>query len=82
MKLPGPKFHHLATVAGALRVFALRPVAAIACAVILTCLGAVPSHADERVALIIGNGAYAHAPHLPNPTHDAEDVAAALTHRR
>ncbi len=34
--------------------------------------------ADKRVALIIGNGAYAHAPHLSNPTHDAEDVAAAL----
>jgi formylglycine-generating enzyme required for sulfatase activity len=34
--------------------------------------------ADTRVALVIGNGAYAHAPHLPNPTHDAEDVAAAL----
>jgi len=34
--------------------------------------------ADTRVALVIGNGAYLHAPHLPNPTHDAEDVAAAL----
>jgi uncharacterized caspase-like protein len=34
--------------------------------------------ADKRVALVIGNGAYAHAPHLPNPTHDAEHVAAAL----
>jgi hypothetical protein len=27
---------------------------------------------------VIGNGAYLHAPHLPNPPHDAEDVAAAL----
>jgi hypothetical protein len=34
--------------------------------------------ADKRVALVIGNGAYAHAEHLPNPPHDAEDVAAAL----
>jgi tetratricopeptide (TPR) repeat protein len=34
--------------------------------------------ADNRVALVIGNGAYVHAPHLPNPPHDAEDVAAAL----
>ena len=33
---------------------------------------------DNRVALVIGNGAYAYAPHLPNPPHDAEDVAAAL----
>jgi len=39
---------------------------------------AKPAIADNRVALIIGNGAYAHAPHLPNPPHDAEDVAAAL----
>ncbi|MGP0060826.1 MAG: caspase domain-containing protein [Beijerinckiaceae bacterium] len=34
--------------------------------------------ADRRVALVIGNGAYAHSEHLPNPPHDAEDVAAAL----
>jgi caspase domain-containing protein/PAN domain-containing protein len=34
--------------------------------------------ADTRVALVIGNGAYVHVPHLPNPSHDAEDVAAAL----
>jgi hypothetical protein len=38
----------------------------------------VPAFADNRVALVIGNGAYARAPHLPNPVHDAEDVAAAL----
>lgn len=37
-----------------------------------------PAAADRRVALVIGNGAYLHAPHLPNPPHDAEDVAAAL----
>jgi hypothetical protein len=44
------------------------------------CLGvfAVPALADNRVALVIGNGAYAHVPHLPNPSHDAQDVAAAL----
>jgi uncharacterized caspase-like protein len=41
---------------------------------------AAPVRADNRVALVIGNGAYAHVPHLPNPTHDAEDVAAALKH--
>jgi uncharacterized caspase-like protein len=37
-----------------------------------------PAVADNRVALVIGNGAYAYAPHLANPSHDAEDVAAAL----
>ena len=44
------------------------------------CFGifAAPALADNRVALVIGNGAYAYVPHLPNPSHDAEDVAAAL----
>ncbi len=36
------------------------------------------SHAQERVALVIGNGAYAHANALPNPANDADDMAAAL----
>jgi hypothetical protein len=34
--------------------------------------------ADDRIALVIGNGAYMNAIHLPNPRNDAEDVAAAL----
>ena len=34
--------------------------------------------AEKRVALVIGNGAYASATQLPNPKNDAEDVAAAL----
>jgi hypothetical protein len=37
-----------------------------------------PTRAEERVALVIGNGAYIHVPYLPNPGHDAEDVGAAL----
>jgi formylglycine-generating enzyme required for sulfatase activity len=41
----------------------------------LTYTGAL---AEKGIALVIGNGAYAHAEHLPNPAHDAEDVAAAL----
>jgi hypothetical protein len=39
---------------------------------------AAPAFADTRVALVIGNGAYLHVPHLPNPSNDADDVAAAL----
>jgi Caspase domain len=39
---------------------------------------AVPARAERRVALVIGNGAYQHAPQLPNPKNDAQDVAAAL----
>ncbi len=34
--------------------------------------------AEKRVALVIGNSAYQHAPVLPNPKNDAEDMAAAL----
>lgn len=34
--------------------------------------------AEMRVALVIGNGAYQHAPRLPNPPNDAADIAAAL----
>lgn len=41
--------------------------------------GALPAFADKRVALIIGNGAYQNAVHLPNPRNDAQDVADALT---
>jgi TPR repeat protein len=58
--------------------FTIRYVVAVACSLMLSCLGTMPSHADKRVALVIGNGAYAHAPRLPNPVHDAEDVATAL----
>ena len=37
-----------------------------------------PASAEKRVALVIGNGAYAYKAGLPNPPHDATDVAAAL----
>lgn len=38
----------------------IRFLAAIACAVMLICVGTVQSHADMRVALLIGNGDYQH----------------------
>ena len=56
----------------------MRSVAVFACALMLIGFGAVPGHADKRVALVVGNGAYAHAPRLTNPHNDAEDVSAAL----
>jgi uncharacterized caspase-like protein len=34
--------------------------------------------AEKRVALVIGNSAYVHAPPLVNPVNDAEDMAATL----
>jgi uncharacterized caspase-like protein len=50
------------------------------CLVLAACwFGLNPAVAETRVALVIGNGAYANAAPLPNPAHDAEDVAAALT---
>jgi hypothetical protein len=56
----------------------MRLVAAFACAMMLICLGVLPSYAEKGVALVIGNGAYKNAPVLPNPRNDAEDVSAAL----
>ena len=37
-----------------------------------------PASAETKVALIVGNGAYQNVPELPNPPHDAADVAAAF----
>ena len=46
-------------------------------AVCSTLILAQPAHAERRVALVIGNGAYKTAP-LKNPTNDAQDMADAL----
>jgi uncharacterized caspase-like protein len=50
------------------------------CAIFLAAcwFGCGPAWAEKRVALVIGNGAYAYKAGLPNPPHDAADVAAAL----
>ena len=45
-------------------------------------LFALPASAAERVALIIGNSKYDHAPYLPNPANDAHDVAPAFAPAR
>ncbi len=50
-------------------------------ALILTLIAglfAQPAFSQSRVALVIGNGDYIGQPRLPNPAHDAQDVAAAL----
>ena len=39
---------------------------------------AMPAWAADRVALVIGNAAYSHAPRLANPLNDAADIGAAL----
>ena len=44
----------------------------------LLAAASLPAPAAQRVALVIGNASYAHAPPLANPLHDAADVGAAL----
>jgi len=50
----------------------------LARSLVLLFLLAAPALAEKRVALVIGNAAYKHAPALANPKNDAEGVAAAL----
>ena len=47
-------------------------------AVILSALLSFPAPAAQRVALVIGNASYAHAPGLANPLNDAADIGGAL----
>src|ERR1043166_7612599 len=51
-------------------------VAALGLGVLCACATAQPALADKRVALVIGNSAYQHAPALPNPLRDAKAMAA------
>jgi uncharacterized caspase-like protein len=44
-----------------------------------TLLIALPAAAQKRVALVIGNSAYAHAAALANPANDAQDMAGVLS---
>ncbi len=56
----------------------MRATLVVGIASLLAVLTAGPIQAEKRVALVIGNGAYAHAQRLPNPRNDAEDVAGSL----
>ena len=47
-------------------------------AVFLLGVAVAPAWAGQRVALVIGNAAYTHAPTLATPVNDASDVGAAL----
>jgi uncharacterized caspase-like protein len=57
----------------------MRILAALACATIIMLLSLVPGFAETRVALVIGNSAYARVPVLPNPASDARAVADLFT---
>jgi hypothetical protein len=50
----------------------------LASAAVLTSLAASPAHADDKIALVIGNSQYRYVPALTNPVNDASDVAASL----
>ena len=45
---------------------------------LLLLAGVLPAAAQQRVALVLGNAAYSHAPRLLNPVRDAEAVAKRL----
>ena len=45
----------------------------------LSCLAALPARAEERIALVVGNGGYEAVSALPNPVRDAELIAGTLT---
>ena len=47
-------------------------------ALVMLLLAVLPAAAGERVALVIGNGAYKFANALPNPVNDAADISAKL----
>ena len=54
----------------------------IAFAAMSPAIFASTSGAQERVALVIGNGAYVHGPRIPrleNPVNDATDIASTLS---
>jgi hypothetical protein len=57
----------------------LRKLMILLLAVVLgSFFSASESHAERRVALVIGNANYANAPGLRNPRNDASDMAEAL----
>lgn len=47
-------------------------------ALVLACWSSAAARAEKRVALVIGNGAYAHTTPLANPANDARAMADAL----
>jgi uncharacterized caspase-like protein len=60
----------------------MRVVAAFASAVLGVCLGVLPSYAEKRVALVIGNNVYANLPadqQLQKAVNDARAVGDALS---
>src|SRR5579871_899345 len=60
----------------------MRGVAALLYGIMLSCFGALPSYAEKRVALVIGNDRYANLPadeQLRKAVNDARAVGDALS---
>jgi uncharacterized caspase-like protein len=53
-------------------------IATAAVAIALSLFFSASASAQDKVALVIGNGAYRNVPELANPPNDAADIAAAL----
>ena len=53
-------------------------ILALLAAVCAALCAANPARAETRVALVVGNSAYSHAPKLTNPMNDAHDMTAAI----
>jgi hypothetical protein len=56
----------------------LRSFAKLVAVIAILVASLSPSFGDKRLALVIGNSAYTHAPKLQNPANDAADMAAVL----
>jgi Caspase domain len=56
----------------------MRVIMLILSFIFFTVPGATPGHAQNRVALVIGNSAYRNVTALPNPQNDATDIASSL----
>ncbi len=73
-----PRRGFSATPLSLFRIFRLLVLVLVPAPALVALIAAAPVYAEKRVALVIGNGAYQHAPALANPRNDAENVAAAL----
>jgi uncharacterized caspase-like protein len=55
-------------------------ILSLLCSIALCACASAPRQGSERVALVMGNGAYDNVPALTNPLNDAADMCAALRH--
>lgn len=53
----------------------MRRILAVGILCVMGLILLVPAHAADRIALVIGNAKYAHAPKLKNPVNDARAIA-------